>query len=1092
MFQQGKLNNIDIQLYSRQLGIIDIDTMKKFSTMNFLIIGLRGLGIEILKNLLLEGPSRVDIYDPNLIKINDLNSNYFVIEEDINKVRDETIIERIKDLNPNVESRVIKQNISVEDINYENELEFIISNIQNYNMIIITEFVKKNTIIKINEECTKLKKGLIYTCALGLGGFLFNDFGKEHIISSPYGKDDNFYPIKNIKKGVKTTIYLESSLEGFPDIEDNGYIKLRDIKGMTELNNDNIYKTKIISISEYEIDINSSDFNDYTYGGFVQVISLPKKMKFKSFEKDLINPMENKEREFINIPYIGRNDIVHSIIYSLYENEKEIDKSMKKRSFIIDEELLPELDNEQESKILSESAKEFFNTSKINNYNWIQIEDIYDENSEKKEFDEKLANNLCLYLKAELPPITSFLGGIVAQEAVKLTGKFTPFNQWFEFEFSYLNMDIKEKTKKEKKNIEKSRYLEQIKVFGEEVQNKLSSLNIFLVGAGAVGCEYLKNFAMMGISSKEGTLTLTDFDKIELSNLNRQFLFRENNIGLFKSEVAKDYVKKMNKSFNIKSYDSLVGQETENIFSDNFWDKQDIIFNALDNVKGRLYLNEKVTTHQKYHVDAGTLGVNSSSCIFLKNASSTYKEQNGNKKEEDDNNDNIREEGMCTIHSFPTCIKHCIEWARNEYEYIFKDFIHEINQIIHGDVIFLYKLLIKKLFPFYKKIYLKQINDMCDILISKSYTKAIQFSYIIFRNKYNFEINNFLKEHPENSKDKEGNNFYTGSKHTPIIIDFNINNNIDELIICYVKSYANLIFDNLRLSKTEDEKKINDNEIKNICIKTEYPTYDGFDIKSIISDIKYDKEYCKNFIDDLQKKIINNLSIKSLEEIALNEIFFIKDNMNNSQYDFMYACSNLRAINFQIPICDYLKIKNISSKIVPSIVTSNAVITGLASMQIYLLAKFLIEKEKNNNNILESEEALKYFRNYYINLGLNGYTYTKLPKKILHNKCNDVPKDWTAWDSIIINGPLKISEFMNEIEKKYNIEIISIISGKSLIFDNKDSKEMADYKVEELFEKITGIKIGPNKKYLTFNLIANSLDGKEINMPRIKYCLSIK
>ena len=66
MFQQGKLNNIDIQLYSRQLGIIDIDTMKKFSTMNFLIIGLRGLGIEILKNLLLEGPSRVDIYDPNL------------------------------------------------------------------------------------------------------------------------------------------------------------------------------------------------------------------------------------------------------------------------------------------------------------------------------------------------------------------------------------------------------------------------------------------------------------------------------------------------------------------------------------------------------------------------------------------------------------------------------------------------------------------------------------------------------------------------------------------------------------------------------------------------------------------------------------------------------------------------------------------------------------------------------------------------------------------------------------------------------------------------------------------------------------------
>jgi len=1086
MLEKGQINNIDIQLYSRQLGIIDIEIMKKLTSMNFLIIGLRGLGIEILKNLLLEGPNRVDIYDPNLIRINDLNSNYLVTEEDINKIRDETIIERIKDLNPNVESKVIKPNIEI-DASYEKELEFIISNISNYNMVIITEFVKKNTIIKINDECRKLKKGLIYTCALGLGGFLFNDFGKEHIISSPYGKDDNFYPIKNIKKGISTTIYLDNSLEGFPNIEGEGYIKLRDIKGMTELNNDLIYKAKKVSISEYVIDINSINFNDYTYGGFIQIYSLPKKIDYKSFDEDLINPMDNKEREFINIPYIGRSDIVHSIIYSLYKNEKEIDKSEKKRSFIIDAQLLPELDNEQDSKMLTEIAKSFFNNSKKNNNNWIHLKDIYDESSEKKEFDEKLAFNLCLYLKAELPPIVSFLGGVVAQEAIKLTGKFTPFNQWFEFEFNYLSCDLKGKKNKEKKNIEDSRYLEQIKVFGEEVQKKLSSLNIFLAGAGAIGCEYLKNFAMMGISSKEGILTISDFDKIELSNLNRQFLFRENNIGLFKSEVAKYFTKKMNKSLNIDSYTNIVGQESENIFSDIFWDKQDIIFNAVDNVKARLYLNEKVCVHQKYHVDAGTLGVNSSCCYFLKNVSSTYKEQNQNKKEEDDNNSN-RDIGMCTIHSFPTSIKHCIEWARNEYEYIFKDFIHELNQVLKGDIMLLFKLLLRKLFPFDKELFLKQINDMCDILISKSFIKAIQYSYNNFKNKFYYEILNILKEHPENSKDKDGNNFYRGSKHPPIIIDFNINNDIDELIICYVESYANLIFENLGLSKSEEEKRINHNEIRNICIKTELPKEEN--IKSLISNIKYDKEYCQNFINDLQKKIISYSPTKSLNEVHLKEIHFMKDNINNSQFDFIYACSNLRAINFQIPQSDYIKIKTISSKIVPSIITSNAVITGLASMQLYLLAKLMTEKEKNHNNILESEEALKLYRNYYINLGLNGYSYSNIPKKVLHNKNNDIPKDWTVWDSIIINRPLKIFEFINEIEKKYNIEIISILSGKSMIFDISDSKEMANFKVGELYEKITRIKIGPNKKYLTFNLIAKSLKGEEINMPRIKYYLS--
>ena len=85
---------------------------------------------------------------------------------------------------------------------------------------------------------------------------------------------------------------------------------------------------------------------------------------------------------------------------------------------------------------------------------------------------------------------------------------------------------------------------------------------------------------------------------------------------------------------------------------------------------------------------------------------------------------------------------------------------------------------------------------------------------------------------------------------------------------------------------------------------------------------------------------------------------------------------------------------------------------------------------------------------------------------------------------------MKIFEFINEIKKKYNIEIFSILSGKSMIFDISDSKEMANFKVGELYEKITRIKIGPNKKYLTFNLIAKSLKGEEINMPRIKYYLS--
>lgn len=60
-----------------------------------------------------------------------------------------------------------------------------------------------------------------------------------------------------------------------------------------------------------------------------------------------------------------------------------------------------------------------------------------------------------------------------------------------------------------------------------------------MVGAGAIGCELLKNYAMLGIGSgKEGHIILTDPDVIEVSNLNRQFLFREKHLRKPKSSTA--------------------------------------------------------------------------------------------------------------------------------------------------------------------------------------------------------------------------------------------------------------------------------------------------------------------------------------------------------------------------------------------------------------------------------------------------------------------------------------------------------------------------------------------------------------------------
>ena len=135
-----------------------------------------------------------------------------------------------------------------------------------------------------------------------------------------------------------------------------------------------------------------------------------------------------------------------------------------------------------------------------------------------------------------------------------------------------------------------------------------------MVGAGALGCEYIKAFALMGIGcSDKGRVSVTDNDNIEVSNLNRQFLFRKNNVGDSKSKVACEIGKYMNKDFNVADYQTRVGSDTESTFNDKFWESLNFIVNAVDNIKARLYVDSRCVWYEKPLLESGTLGTKANS-----------------------------------------------------------------------------------------------------------------------------------------------------------------------------------------------------------------------------------------------------------------------------------------------------------------------------------------------------------------------------------------------------------------------------------------------------------------------------------------------
>jgi ubiquitin-activating enzyme E1 len=90
---------IDESLYSRQLYVLGHEAMKRMGASNVLIVGLKGLGVEIAKNIALAGVKSLTLYDPSPVEISDLSSQFFLTPADVGKPRDEVTVPRVAELN---------------------------------------------------------------------------------------------------------------------------------------------------------------------------------------------------------------------------------------------------------------------------------------------------------------------------------------------------------------------------------------------------------------------------------------------------------------------------------------------------------------------------------------------------------------------------------------------------------------------------------------------------------------------------------------------------------------------------------------------------------------------------------------------------------------------------------------------------------------------------------------------------------------------------------------------------------------------------------------------------------------------------------
>ena len=204
----------------------------------------------------------------------------------------------------------------------------------------------------------------------------------------------------------------------------------------------------------------------------------------------------------------------------------------------------------------------------------------------------------------------------------------------------------------------------------------MQSLNLFVLGAGALGNEYMMLLSALNAGIK-GQIFIMDNDTIETSNLCRQFFFRKHHCGRHKAEVVAEQLSKINSNYEIGK--NLVFKccklDRESIldFSDEFWLQQNYCLLGVDNVQARLFFDKAV--NYKFSIitfEAGTLGEEGNVQSLIPKLTRRYQDQEGrseltDQKPEKNNNVIVN----CTDKGIPTKSQDCLVRAKTYFEYIF-------------------------------------------------------------------------------------------------------------------------------------------------------------------------------------------------------------------------------------------------------------------------------------------------------------------------------------------------------------------------------------------------------------------------------------
>eukprot|EP01065_Artemidia_motanka_P019875 TRINITY_DN2376_c0_g1_i1.p1 TRINITY_DN2376_c0_g1~~TRINITY_DN2376_c0_g1_i1.p1 ORF type:complete len:1075 (+),score=488.18 TRINITY_DN2376_c0_g1_i1:71-3226(+) len=1035
----GAGKGFDEQLYNRQEYAIGADAQRKLGSCDVLIVGMSGLGMEVAKDVALTGVHSVTLFDPEQVRWTDLSSCFYFGEADVGKNRVDACLSQLQALN----QYCVVSKLSGDVLS--NEL------VEEWRQGSLREQAHAQQVIVLTDQCLSHCKDLNTFCrernikfvgaeSRGLAGCVFVDDGPRHVVHDTDGEDPKTCIITGLTSECPAMVKVHEDQRH--EMGDGDAVLFFDLDDFPELNNPSpdvrdpkVFRVKTTGVYTFTIHtagedgelvpVDGAKLARYQRGGFCVRVKLPVEQSFLSLAEAIEKP-EMMPTDFAKEDEPGT---LHLLFLALHEYAKRSGG-------------MPSPHNADQADAVLGIAKDIakgFPDMKPN-------EDVI------KRLAAVAAGNIC--------PMAAMLGGFTAHEVLKAaSGKFSPIKQWMYFDARECLLDPPPAP--ESCQPSGSRYDGAVAIFGKEYQEKLQKLNYFCVGAGALGCEFLKTYAMLGVGChSEGAVTVTDMDSIEKSNLSRQFLFRNTNVGRQKSECAAAAAKAMNPQLNIRHLNEKVGSDTEHIFDDAFWEKLDGVTNALDNVMARLYVDSRCIQFRKPLLESGTLGSKGNVQVVVPDMTESY----GSSRDPPEKSIPI-----CTLKNFPNAIEHTIQWARDHFSGLFQCVSTDVNSYIKSPG-YLQQL---ERDPGNQVATLESILAATVTERPRSFADCVTWARMKFEELFVNTIAQILHNLPIDYRSPSGDLFWSGPKRPPTPAKFDP---ADPLHAQFCISAANLrayMFGIAQMGSAETARVVE------MAAAVPVPEFKPRKAK-IQTDEKEKVEEDPLVAPALSREqIISQLPPQgdASSSLMLREIEFEKDDDSNWHMDFITACSNLRARNYKIPEADKTKTKMIAGKIIPAMVTTTALVTGLVGFE-------LLKLHQGNKKI-------DAYKNGFLNLAIPFCTLSEpmpCPEKSFGEDGKHKFTLWSRFD-VDLGKDVLLGELLTYFEKRYGLEVEMISAGTCLLYNGygASARQRKGMPVAEILKQVTKRDPLPTQTKIVLEVNAEC-DGEEVEeLPSVVY-----